>query len=100
MASTGAMSSPSWRRSEGPRLGEAEERVDGTLREHDSERLWNEALSKLTTRLARSGVTGKCSAKRRLLKDVSISGYCDVKAGDEAELEKAVSQQVGKESER
>lgn len=40
-----------------------------------------------------SGVTGKCSAKRRLLKDVSISGYCDVKAGDEAELEKAVSQQ-------
>ena len=41
-----------------------------------------------------TGITGKCAAKKLNLKDVHISGVCDVIAKDEADLEKAVSQQV------
>ena len=43
-----------------------------------------------------TGVTGKCSAKKRKFSEVQISGVCDVIAKDEGDLEKAVAQQVNR----
>lgn len=40
-----------------------------------------------------TGVTGKCSAKKRKFSEVQISKVCDVVAKDEGDLEKAVAQQ-------
>jgi hypothetical protein len=41
-----------------------------------------------------TGVTGKCSAKKRKFSEVQISKVCDVVAKDEGDLEKAVAQQA------